>query len=106
MNVFHFISLILMGIARPGQISENNKFAKAFQYLKKELSYDVDVSTHMINLLQIDNIFSDGFSHACPSYPDKSTISFVTSEEKSAMKLGTYIFLDIKCFPTIDPFFL
>ena len=51
-----------MGIARPGQISENNKFAKAFQYLKKELSYEVDVSTHMINLLQIDNIISYGFS--------------------------------------------
>ena len=51
-----------MGIARPGQISENNKFAKALQYLKKELSYEVDVSTHMINLLQIDNIISYGFS--------------------------------------------
>ena len=106
MNVFHFISLILMGIARPGQISENNKFAKALQYLKKELSYEVDVSTHMINLLQIDNIISYGFSQACPSYPDKSTISFVTSEEKPAMKLRTYILLDIKCFPTIDSFLL
>ena len=33
---YKFILLIMLGMARPGQITQNNKFAKSFQHLKEE----------------------------------------------------------------------
>ena len=46
------------------------------QYLKKELSYEVDVlnaDTHE-NLSQVDIIIFDGFGQACPNYLGKFSI--------------------------------
>ena len=45
------------------------------QYLKKELSYEVDVlhadkHKHK-SLLQVDTIIFDGFGQACPKYSGK-----------------------------------
>ena len=39
-------------MARPAQITQNNKFSKSLQNLKKELSYEVDISM-LINMLYI-----------------------------------------------------
>ena len=39
-----FDLLILVDMARPAQITQNNEFAKSLQCFKKELSYKVDVS--------------------------------------------------------------
>ena len=39
-------------MARRTQITQNNKFSKSLQNLKKELSYEVDVSM-LINMLYI-----------------------------------------------------
>ena len=39
-------------MARPAQITQNYKFSKSLQNLKKELSYEVDVSI-LINMLYI-----------------------------------------------------
>ena len=36
------ISLTLVGMARPVQITQDNKFAKSLQYLKKDVSDEVD----------------------------------------------------------------
>ena len=36
------IPLILVGMARPAQITQNNKFAKYLEYLKKEVKDEVD----------------------------------------------------------------
>ena len=72
--------LLLVGMARRGQRTQNNKFAMSMQYLKKELSYEVDVS-HVRkheSLLQVDSIIFYGFGqHALiPNYPGKFAISF------------------------------
>ena len=40
---YKLILLILVAMARPAQITQNNKLAKSFRYLKKELSYEVYV---------------------------------------------------------------
>ena len=40
---FKLMLLILVGMASPVQVTQNNKFAKSLQYLKKELSHEVDV---------------------------------------------------------------
>ena len=34
---YKLISLIVVGMARPVQVTQNNKFAKSLQYLKKEV---------------------------------------------------------------------
>ena len=39
---YKLIPLILVGMARPVQIIQNNKFAKSLQYLKKEVGDEVD----------------------------------------------------------------
>ena len=39
---FKLIPLILVGMTRPAQITQNNKSAKSFQYLKKEVKDEVD----------------------------------------------------------------
>ena len=63
-------------MARPAQITQNNEFAKSLQYLKKELSYEVDVvhANKHENLLQIDSIIFDGFGQGFPNYPAKFVI--------------------------------
>ena len=62
------LSLLLMGVSRHAQEIQNNKFAVPLQYLKKELSYEVDVlhvGKHE-SFLQVDSIIFDGFSQTCP----------------------------------------
>ena len=46
------------------------------QYLRKELSHEVDVlhNDKLDSLLQVDNTLFDGFGQACPNYPDKFVI--------------------------------
>ena len=39
---YKLIQLILVGMIRHAQITENNKFAKSLQYLKKEVSDEVE----------------------------------------------------------------
>ena len=71
------LSLLLMGVSRHAQEIQNNKFAVPLQYLKKELSYEVDVlhvGKHE-SFLQVDSIIFDGFSQTCPKYPGKFALS-------------------------------
>ena len=65
-------------MARPAQITQNNEFAKSLQYLKKELSYEVDVvhANKHESLLQVDSIIFDGFGQACPKYLVKFAMYF------------------------------
>ena len=53
----------------------------AVSELKKELSYKVDVllDDKYGSLLQVDTIIFDGIGQACPKYPGKSVMFFVTS---------------------------
>ena len=39
---YKLIPLILVGMARPTQITKNKKFEKSLQYLKKEIIDEVD----------------------------------------------------------------
>ena len=39
---YKLILLILVGMVRPVQITQNNKFAKSLQYLKKEVRNEVE----------------------------------------------------------------
>ena len=59
------------------QIRSFRKYAISLQYLKKELSVEVDfvrADKHQ-SFLQVDTIFSDAFDQACPKYLGKFTIS-------------------------------
>ena len=66
-----------MGVARHAQSTQNNKYVVSLQYLKKELSYEVDVlhADKHESLLQVDSIIFDGFGQAYPNYPGKFAIS-------------------------------
>ena len=77
-TVFYKLILsLLMGVSRHAQKTQNNKFAVSLQYLKKELSYEVDVlhAGKHESLLQVDSIIFVGFSQTCPKYPGKFAIS-------------------------------
>ena len=57
----------LMDVARYVKSTQNNKYVVSLQYLKRELSYEVDV-LHVDkpeSLLQVDTIIFDGFGQAC-----------------------------------------
>ena len=49
----------------------------SLQYLRKELSYEIDVLLHDKKeiVLQVDSIIFDGLGLACPNYPGKFAIS-------------------------------
>ena len=66
-----------MGVARHILSTQNNKYAVSLQYLKKELSYEVDVlhADKHESLLQDYSIVFDGFGQTCPNYPGKFAIS-------------------------------
>ena len=65
--------------------TQNNKYAVSLQYLRKELSYEVDVLHNDRDeyLLQVKSIIFDGFGQACPKYPGKFAVSFVKSYNRS-----------------------
>ena len=58
-------------MAKHAQITQNNKFATSLQYLKKEVSDEVDflhVDKHE-RLLQIDTMISDRNGQVFPEFP-------------------------------------
>ena len=65
------IDNIILGVARHGQITQNNKFSISLQYLKKKVSDEVDF-LHLYehgNFLQIDTMLFDGDGQAFPKFP-------------------------------------
>ena len=66
-----------MGVARHAQSTQNNKYAKSLEYLKKELSYEVDVldDDKHESLLQVDSVIFDIFGQVYPNYWSKFAIS-------------------------------
>ena len=58
-------------VARHAQITQNNKFFISLQYLKKEVSDEVDILHVDKNesYLQIDTVIFDGFGQAFPKFP-------------------------------------
>ena len=58
-------------MARHAQITQNNKFSISLQYLKKEVSDEVDIFHVDKNesYLQIDTMIFDGFGQAFPKFP-------------------------------------
>ena len=59
-------------MARHAQISQNNKFAISLQYLKKELSDEVDFlhADKHESMLQIDGMILMGDGQAFPKFPE------------------------------------
>ena len=57
-----------MCAARHGQITQNNKFSISLQYLKKEVSDEVDIlhADEQESFLQIDSMIFDGDGHIVP----------------------------------------
>ena len=68
-----------MCVARHAQIAQNNKFAISLQYLKKEVSDEVDfsqVDKHE-SFLKIDTVIFDGDGQASQSFQNsKFAMSF------------------------------
>ena len=80
MNITGIYKLILsplMGVARHAYITQNNKYVMSLQYLKKELSCDVDIlqANKEEYLLQVDSIIFHRFGLACRNYRAKFAIS-------------------------------
>ena len=61
--------LILVGMARLAQITQNNKFVKSLQYLKKEVRDEADFSCNeYYSFLLIDTIIFGGCGQVCLKY--------------------------------------
>ena len=60
-----------MCVARHAQITKNNKFAISLQYLKKEVSDEVDLlhADEQESFLQIDTMIFDGDDEEFPKFP-------------------------------------
>ena len=69
-------------MARHAQITQNNKFAISLQYLKKELSDEVDFlhADKHESLLQIDIMILMGGGQAFPKFPNRK---FAISQKRS-----------------------
>ena len=64
-------TMILIGVVKHSQSSQNCKFAMSLQYLKKEVRDEVDflhADKHQ-RFLQIDTIILGVCGQACPNYP-------------------------------------
>ena len=59
------------------KVLKNKKYAVSLQYLKKELSYELDLldADKHESLLQVGSIIFDGFDQPCPNYLYKSDIT-------------------------------
>ena len=73
-NIKGFFKIILsfsVRVAKHAQINWNNKFALSFQYLKKEVSDEVDFlhADKHESFLQIDTMIFDGDGQAFPKFP-------------------------------------
>ena len=64
----------------------------SLQYLKKDLSYEVDVfhAEGHGSFLQVDSIIFDGFGQACQKYPGKLAIFLSHLKKKLGMKFGIF----------------
>ena len=72
-------------MARHAQITPNNQSVISLQYLKKEVSDEVDFfhADKHGSLLQIDNMNSDGDSLAFPKFPKHQVCNVFTISQKS-----------------------
>ena len=60
---------MLVSMASLAQSTQNNKFAKSLQYLKKEVRDKVDFCRDKIQSIQeVGTVISDGCSQACLKY--------------------------------------
>ena len=56
-------------MASPAQSTQNNKFAKSLQYLKKEVRDKVDLCRDKLQSIhKVYTVISDGCSQACLKY--------------------------------------
>ena len=88
-----------MCLARHVQVTQNNKFAISLQYLKKEVSDEVDFlrADNHESLIKIDTMILDGW----PSIPEVSKIPslqclYNISQKNLEMKLIFCIQIDMK----------
>ena len=70
-DFFKMILSFLVCVARHAQITQNNKFAISLQYLKKEVSDEVDFlhADKHESFLQIDTMIFDGHDQVFPKFP-------------------------------------
>ena len=69
-----------MCVARHAQITQNKKFAISLQYLKKEVSDEVDVlhSHKHKSFLEIHTVIFDGNGQAFPKFPKLNVFNVFT----------------------------
>ena len=66
---YKLILSILLNMASLAQSTQNNKFAKSLQYLKKEVRDKVDFCRDKLQSIQkVGTVISDGCSQACLKY--------------------------------------
>ena len=70
-DFFNLILSFLVYVARHAQITQNNKFAISLQYLKKEVSDEVDFlhADKHESFLQIDTMIFDGDDQIFAKFP-------------------------------------
>ena len=70
-DFFKMILSFLVCVARHAQITQNNKFAISLQYLKKEVSREVDFfnGDKHEHFVQIDTMIFDGDDQVFPKFP-------------------------------------
>ena len=74
---YKLILLHLMGAARHFQSTQNSMYAISLQYLKPQISDEVNflhVDKHQ-SFLKVDTIFFHGLGEICANYPDNVAIS-------------------------------
>ena len=64
------VSFVLV-IASHAQSTQDNKFVRSLQYLKKHGRDEVDflLADNHQTIIQVDTINLDGQGHTCPNYP-------------------------------------
>ena len=66
---YKLILSISVSMASPAQSTQNNKFAKSLQYLKKEVRDKVDLCRDELQSIhKVCTVISDGCSQACLKY--------------------------------------
>ena len=71
MKVFYKVTVFGMCVTKLAQSTQNDKFATFLQYLKKEVSDEVDFlhADKHESFLQIDTMIFDGDGQAFPKFP-------------------------------------
>lgn len=67
----------LIGMVGHAERTQNDKYAASLQYVKKELSYEVEVlhADKHGNILKVDTVIFVGFGQVCPKYLGRFAIS-------------------------------